>query len=133
MKNFIVTVLNGVILSGVLYAGLFMNMKELVNIGVFYVWFLIFKGWICILCLGIFLAVDDEKFKQTGHPENYTKKKSKFVGYIGRIFIAFNIGMLVASGWFITGGMYLITTLLLFVIYSSVKEKAERIQGVTEA
>ena len=89
-------------------------------------------SWVCILFLGIFLIVDDDKFKQTGRPENFTKKKSKVVSYIGRTFIAINIVMLVASGWFITGAIYLFNVLLLHFMYSSVKEKAERIQAVTE-
>lgn len=125
------TVLNSVLLSGLLYAGLFMNIEWALNVGLFLVWLIIILGFFACCLFSLFLLADDTLFKKEIKSEVY--ETTGFMKYINRFIAVCNIGMLVASGYFVAGALWAFVMITINVLRLMLKEKAKRLGGVGDA
>lgn len=126
------TLFTSCVISGMLYAGLFMDNEGALNIGLFLIWGMLFIGAVGMLFFTIFLVADDDTFKTKACPEKYVEPRGFTDKIVARTFIICNIGMLVASGYFVTGGLYTFNWIVILILHSAMRDKAKRILGTAD-
>jgi hypothetical protein len=131
--KFLKTLLNGSIITGMLYAGLIMKLEWATNLSLFMVWLLVCLGGLIIVMFLAFLIVDDSVFNKNGNAETYIDSRGFFAKFVGRSLVVCNIIMLVTNGYFVVGAFYTFNFITTMILYSCLETKAKRILGVSDA
>lgn len=130
--NFLKTLFTGSIVTGILYAGLIMNLEWAANLSLFMVWLLVCIGGLIIVMLLVFLVIDDSAFIKNGNAERFVEPRSFFSKLVGRSLVVCNIIILVSNGYFVAGAFYTFIFIAILILHASVILKAKRILGVSD-